>query len=194
MLGTCWCWWYGVCKRVCRHIYFVRVSRRKTRCALQRFVSGIPASSLVLRMLAGMFVCTWSSSKSGSLLFFQLLSISTNKSRGTVWSMHENHTVTCNREEQCRYWFNEATWIHFICVCLRARTVQGQMQTERRRTIWEKKCLRYLPPVGESHAAYAVANIARNTKAVFIFKLILIVWFCCFFFVCLFVCMYVYFD
>ena len=47
----------------------------------------------------------------------------------------------------------------------------------------------YLPPVGESHAAYAVANIAKNTKAVFMFELILIVFvFVCLFFVVLFVC------
>ena len=37
-----------------------------------------------------------------------------------------------------------------------------------------------LPPVGESHAAYAVANIAKNTKAVFIFVVVYICFCCCF--------------
>ena len=41
-----------------------------------------------------------------------------------------------------------------------------------------EKCFIYLPPVGESQAAYAVANIAKNTKAVFMFELILIVCVC----------------
>jgi hypothetical protein len=35
-------------------------------------------------------------------------------------------------------------------------------------------------PVGESHAAYAVANIAKNTKAVFIFVVVYICFCCCF--------------
>ena len=37
-----------------------------------------------------------------------------------------------------------------------------------------------LPPVGESHAAYAVANIAKNTKAVFIFGVVICLFCCCF--------------
>ena len=62
------------------------------------------------------------------------------------------------------------------------------MEWNRRRERSYIRNVLNLPPVGESHAAYAVANIAKNTKAVFIFIVVYI----CFVVVLLFLLFYIY--